>query len=174
MTPEALEVAISEMESPVGRLIVASTSKGLCRIAFGRDPEPGLYTWFEENFPSAIPVKNSTSNKKYIDAMKEYFAGKRKKFDFKLDLIAEGFQREALLALAKVPYGKTISYGELAAEAGNPRAARAAGTACSRNPIAIVIPCHRVIAGDGSLGGYGGGEDHKRLLLKLEGIHIKK
>jgi len=167
-----IKVAVSEMESPVGRLFVASTSKGLCRIAFGRDPEPGLYTWFEENFPSAIPIKQRSANRVYTDALKDYFAGKRKKFDFKLDLIVDGFQRKALLALARVQYGRTISYGELAAEAGNPRAARAAGTACARNPIAIVIPCHRVIAGDGSLGGYGGGEDQKRLLLKLEGVNI--
>ncbi|MBU1318099.1 MAG: methylated-DNA--[protein]-cysteine S-methyltransferase [candidate division Zixibacteria bacterium] len=172
MVSGEIEIAISEMSSPVGQLIVASTSKGLCRIAFGRDPEPGLYTWFEENFPTAVPIKSRSANRVITDALKEYFAGKRKKFDFKLDLIAEGFQRKALLALARVQYGRTVSYGELAAEAGNPRAARAAGTACARNPIAIVIPCHRVIAGDGSLGGYGGGEDHKRFLLKLEGVSI--
>lgn len=172
MVSGEIEIAISEMSSPVGQLIVASTSKGLCRIAFGRDPEPGLYTWFEENFPTAVPIKSRSANRVITDAIKEYFAGKRKKFDFKLDLIAEGFQRKALLALARVQYGRTVSYGELAAEAGNPRAARAAGTACARNPIAIVIPCHRVIAGDGSLGGYGGGEDHKRFLLKLEGVNI--
>lgn len=172
MHAKSLEIAISEMTSPVGKLIVASTPKGLCRVAFGSDPESWIHTWIEEKYPMAVPVKSQSANKKYLDALKDYFDGKRKKFDFKLDLVAEGFQRKALLTLAKVPYGKTISYGGLAAAAGSPRAARAAGTACAHNPIAIVIPCHRVISGDGSLGGYGGGEDYKRYLLRFEGVDI--
>jgi methylated-DNA-[protein]-cysteine S-methyltransferase len=172
MRAESIEIAVSEMDSPVGKLIVASTPKGLCRVAFGSDPESWIHTWIEEKYPLAVPVKSQSANKRYLDALAEYFDGKRKKFDFRLDLVADGFQRKALLALARVPYGKTVSYGDLAAMAGSPRAARAAGTACAQNPIAIVIPCHRVIAGDGSLGGYGGGEAHKLFLLHFEGVDI--
>jgi methylated-DNA-[protein]-cysteine S-methyltransferase len=172
MRRDSIEIAISKMDSPVGKLIVASTPRGLCRVAFGRDSESWIQTWIEEKYPLALPVRSQSANRKYLDALKEYFDGKRKKFDFTLDLVADGFQRKALLALAKVPWGKTISYGDLAGMAGSPRAARAAGTACAHNPIAIVIPCHRVIAGDGSLGGYGGGEVYKRYLLHFEGVDI--
>ena len=103
----------------------------------------------------------------------EYFEGRRRRFDLKLDL--EGmseFSHLVLEELALVPYGGVTSYGELAAAAGFPRAARAVGNVMNRNPIAIVLPCHRVIAGDGTLGGYGGNPLRKRKLLALEGVSV--
>jgi methylated-DNA-[protein]-cysteine S-methyltransferase len=103
----------------------------------------------------------------------EYFEGRRRRFDLRLDLdgISE-FSRRVLDELALVPYGGVTSYGELAAAAGFPRAARAVGNVMNRNPIAIVLPCHRVIASDGTLGGYGGNLSRKRTLLALEGVSV--
>jgi len=99
----------------------------------------------------------------------EYFAGTRTAFDVPLRLEGTGFQRAVWAQLCAIPYGTTISYGELARRVGNPKASRAVGLANGRNPIAVIVPCHRVIAGDGSLGGYGGGLDRKTALLDLEG-----
>lgn len=164
------EVRYSTIDTPIGKLSLASTDAGLCRVCFGDEDE--LMTWFEENLPSSIPKRNAAANKEYGRALEGYFSGKLKKFDLDLDLVASGFRRAALRELAKVPYGTTVSYGDLAARAGNPRAARAAGTACAHNPIAIVIPCHRVIASDGGIGGFGGRTDIKRYLLRLEGVDI--
>ena len=106
--------------------------------------------------------------KKTAAQFKEYFEGKRKKFDIPLLLRGTEFQLSVWKALQKIPYGKTCSYKEIAGMAGNPKACRAAGMANNRNPITIIIPCHRVIGSDGSLTGYGGGLDKKQYLLELE------
>jgi methylated-DNA-[protein]-cysteine S-methyltransferase len=98
----------------------------------------------------------------------EYFAGERTVFDVPMDLSGTDFQRAVWAQLCAIPYGRTISYGELARRVGNPRAARAVGSANGHNPVAVIVPCHRVIAGDGGIGGYGGGTDRKMLLLELE------
>ena len=101
--------------------------------------------------------------------LEEYFAGRRRRFDLPLDLrLAHGFRRQVLEELQDVAYGTTVSYSDLARAAGSPRAVRAVGSACATNPIPIVIPCHRVLRHDGSLGGYGGGVEVKRALLELE------
>jgi methylated-DNA-[protein]-cysteine S-methyltransferase len=101
----------------------------------------------------------------------DYFAGTRTTFDVPLHLEGTGFQRAVWAQLSALPYGSTVSYGELARRVGNPKASRAVGSANGRNPIAVIVPCHRVIAGDGSLGGYGGGLDRKAALLRLEAGH---
>jgi len=101
--------------------------------------------------------------------LEEYFAGTRTAFDVPMRLEGTGFQRAVWAQLCAIPYGTTVSYGELARRVGNPKASRAVGLANGRNPVAVIVPCHRVIAGDGSLGGYGGGLDRKRALLDLEG-----
>ncbi|HEY5109667.1 MAG TPA: methylated-DNA--[protein]-cysteine S-methyltransferase [Acidimicrobiales bacterium] len=98
----------------------------------------------------------------------EYFAGRRTSFDVAMTLEGTDFQRRVWAELCAIPYGETISYGELARRVGNPKASRAVGSANGRNPVAVIVPCHRVIAGDGSLGGYGGGLDRKVRLLELE------
>jgi len=100
--------------------------------------------------------------------LEEYFAGKRTTFDVSLAPEGAPFEREVWRALEEIPYGETVSYGEIARRVGQPTAARAVGTANGHNPIAVIVPCHRVIGADGSLTGYGGGLERKRLLLELE------
>jgi len=100
----------------------------------------------------------------------EYFAGQRTTFDVAMNLEGTDFQRRVWAELSAIPYGETISYGELARRIGNPKASRAVGSANGRNPVAVIVPCHRVIAGDGSLGGYGGGPERKVHLLELERV----
>ncbi len=170
MVIETSEVYFSDVESPVGKLFIASTVDGLCKISFGGEEE--FHTWLEESFPKSVFKCSSAANSRYEFALRSYFSGSLTKFDLELNIKAGGFQRIALQELAKVPHGKTISYGELAALAGSPRAARAAGTACARNPIPIVLPCHRVVASGGGVGGFGGRIDIKRFLLRLEGVEI--
>lgn len=121
-------------------------------------------------------TRETTSEEAYLrraaEELSEYFEGKRREFDIPYVLSGSPFYKKCLEALIKVPYGSLISYGELAALAGSPRAARAVGNAVHNNPLPILIPCHRVIAGDGSIGGFGGGLDKKRTLLRIEGVKI--
>jgi methylated-DNA-[protein]-cysteine S-methyltransferase len=105
----------------------------------------------------------------YVRELEEYFSGKRRQFSFALDLRGTDFQQACWHALLAIPYGETRSYGDIARAVGRPQGFRAVGMANNRNPVAIVVPCHRVIASDGSLCGYGGGLDVKRRLLELEG-----
>ena len=149
------------LDSPIGRLLIAGDNDALRYIAFPeksrpRKPERG----WTESMQGAVAAAAAQ--------LREYFAGRRKEFD--LPLLTEGtaFQRRVWKCLQTIPYGETISYAELARRAGNPKAARAVGSANGRNHIPIVIPCHRVIAADGSLGGFGGGLDVKQRLLALE------
>jgi methylated-DNA-[protein]-cysteine S-methyltransferase len=100
--------------------------------------------------------------------LREYFEGRRRSFDVPLEPTGSSFELAVWTALREIPYGETVSYGELAARIGRPEAARAVGVANARNPIAVIVPCHRVIGADGSLTGYGGGLERKRLLLDLE------
>jgi len=120
------------------------------------------------NAPKGFVKKETPLIKKAALQFGEYFKGKRKSFNLPLTMSGTDFQMKVWNALKKIPYGKTISYGELAAMIGNPKACRAVGMANNRNPIAIIVPCHRVIGSDGSLTGYGGGLKLKSLLLELE------
>ena len=107
-----------------------------------------------------------------LNELQEYFAGNRRCFTVPLDFDMPPFYKKVLLEVSKVPFGKTSSYQEIARRAGNAKAARAAGTANANNPIAVIIPCHRIISSDGTLGGYGGGLDKKMILLDHEGVNI--
>jgi methylated-DNA-[protein]-cysteine S-methyltransferase len=155
-------------DTPIGDLLVGVTDHGLCRIHFDPDPELELESLARLFGPrvlrSAKPVDRV---RRQLD---EYFAGKRRAFDVDRDLrpVPE-FNRRVLTQLADVAYGTTTTYGELAARSGNPRAARAVGTVMNRNPIPIVLPCHRVVGANGSLTGYAGGLERKERLLRLEG-----
>jgi methylated-DNA-[protein]-cysteine S-methyltransferase len=163
-----LDVAYDFAETPIGTLLVATTERGLCRISF--DPEPereaeALATTF------GVRVLRAT---KPVDPVRrqldEYFDGTRTKFELPIDLKGTGtFSRDVLARLARVPYGQVTTYGALAAEADRPKAARAVGVVMNRNPVPIVLPCHRVVGANGSLVGYGGGLERKEQLLKLEG-----
>jgi methylated-DNA-[protein]-cysteine S-methyltransferase len=148
------------VESPIGELLLVGDGEAL----------RGLYMQ-EGRRPMSIPASWERSEEPFAEVRRqldEYFAGERAEFD--LELASEGseFEQRVWGALAEIPYGETISYGELAHRIGHPDGARAVGMANGRNPISIVVPCHRVIGADGSLTGYGGGIDRKRFLLELE------
>ena len=162
-----LDVSFDVADTPIGPLLLAVTERGLCRISY--DPEPDRET---ETLARTFGVRVLRAPRQ-LDPVRreldEYFEGNRRDFDLPLDLRGrEGFSRDILERLAKVPYGEVTTYKSLAVEAGNPRAARAVGTIMNRNPIPIVLPCHRVVGSNGSLVGYGGGLERKRLLLDLE------
>ncbi|HET7482372.1 MAG TPA: methylated-DNA--[protein]-cysteine S-methyltransferase [Actinomycetota bacterium] len=150
------------LRSPIGRLTLVATDRGLCAVCFPNDDGYKLPTTFGE------PVRDDRALAPFAERFEAYFAHDLKDFDIPLDLsIATPFQQRVLRALARVGYGELTSYGELARRVGT--GPRAVGGAVGRNPLPIVIGCHRVIAGDGSLGGFGGGLDTKRYLLALEG-----
>ena len=148
--------------SPVGPLFLAASAKGLIRLEFeGR--VQGLN-------PKTIRLQNSDEAfAPYLRELEEYFSGRRRVFSFPLDLRGTEFQLKCWRALLDIPYGETRTYRDIAQAIGHPRAFRAVGMSNNRNPVAIVVPCHRVIASDGSLCGYGGGLEIKRKLLALEG-----
>ncbi len=149
--------------TPIGDLLLAGDEGGLSMIGFPkgkmrRDPEPD---WIFNEKPFA-------ESRRQLD---EYFAGERKEFDLPLHLSGTDFQVQVLEELQRIPYGETTSYGAIAKRIGRPRAMRAVGAANGRNPIPIVIPCHRVIGSSGDLTGFGGGLDTKAALLRLEAEH---
>jgi methylated-DNA-[protein]-cysteine S-methyltransferase len=165
-----LDVAYATVDSPVGRLLVASTPKGLVRLGFStEDHEDVLEELAARISPRVIeaPARLDTIRRE----LDEYFEGHRKRFTTKLDwtLTGGGFRHEILKNTAAIPYGKTSTYMEMATKAGNRKAYRAAGNALGSNPIPVVVPCHRVLATSGGLGGYGGGLPVKQMLLRLEG-----
>jgi methylated-DNA-[protein]-cysteine S-methyltransferase len=163
-----LDAAYDLVDSPVGPLFVATSKRGLCRISYDAEPEQEV-----ERLAHAFGVRVLRSPKP-IDAARreldEYFDGKRQSFDLPVDvaLLAE-FNRRVLHELAGVPYGEVVTYGQLAARAARPNAARAVGMVMNRNPLPIVLPCHRVVGANGKLTGYAGGLERKETLLRLEG-----
>jgi methylated-DNA-[protein]-cysteine S-methyltransferase len=165
---QLLDVAYDLVDTPVGTLLVATTERGLCRIAYDADPELEL-----ERLARAFGLRVLRSPQPVEPARRqldEYFSGSRQRFDLAVDLALQAdFNRRVLRELARVPYGEVVTYGELAARAARPRAARAVGTVMNRNPLPIVLPCHRVIGSTGKLVGYAGGLERKETLLRLEG-----
>ena len=161
-----VDVAYDVVDSPIGPLLVAASDAGVCRISFSTDEAA-------ERLARDFGVRVLRAARPVDDVRRqlhEYFEGDRQHFDVRVDLrVAAPFHQEVLTELARVPYGETTTYGALAAKVGRPRAARAIGLAMNRNPIPIVLPCHRVLGAGGSLTGYAGGLDKKELLLRLEG-----
>ncbi len=165
-----LDVAYATYESPLGAGIVAATPKGLVRVALPGIPEAEVL----EQLARAVSPRVLEFPRRLDEArreLEEYFEGKRDHFELPLDwsLARPGFYRRVLRATARIPFGRTLSYAEVAARAGSPRAHRAAGSALGANPVPIVVPCHRVVRSGGDLGNYGGGPEMKRFLLELEG-----
>jgi O-6-methylguanine DNA methyltransferase len=158
----------------VGPLFLAASSKGLVALEFDARL-PGQQTIrpnprdLRQEGNGFMFKESSAAMRVYVKELKEYFAGKRREFSFPLDLRGTDFQIACWRALLAIPYGETRGYADIARAVGKPKAFRAVGMANNRNPIAIVVPCHRVIASDGTLCGYGGGLDVKRKLLELEG-----
>jgi O-6-methylguanine DNA methyltransferase len=164
----------TNMNSAIGPLFLAASRRGLVALEFdARSPgqqsiRPNPRHVREEKM--GIAFEHSPRRMRpYLSQLEEYFAGKRREFTLPLDLRGTDFQRACWRALLAIPYGKTRSYADIARAVGKPTAFRAVGMANNRNPIAVVVPCHRVIASDGTLCGYGGGLDLKRKLLELEG-----
>lgn len=163
-----LEVAYRTVDSPVGPLLLAATPKGLVRIAYQREGfDAVLETLAARISPRVLAAPHP------LDAaateLEEYFAGRRRVFDLPLDhALSSGFRAVVQQHLPEIAYGRTRTYKEVAELVGNPRAVRAVGTACATNPLPVVVPCHRVLRSDGSLGGYLGGLEAKSTLLDLE------
>jgi O-6-methylguanine DNA methyltransferase len=166
------------VSSPVGPLFLAASQNGLVALEFDRRL-PGQQTirpnprdLREERASAHFRVQFENSEgamRNYVRELEEYFSGKRREFEFALDIRGTEFQLACWRALLAIPYGETRTYADIARAVGRPQGFRAVGMANNRNPIAIVVPCHRVIASDGTLCGYGGGLDVKRKLLELEG-----
>lgn len=154
----------------LGRLYVAATDRGLARLTWLRESDEAFVDELRSRFPESPVVRDPEALAGVERQLREYFAGRRTRFDLAVDLSALGdFDRAVLEAARRLGHGQVASYGQLARRIGRPRAARAVGNALGRNPVAIVVPCHRVIRSDGSLGGYGGGIGVKEELLRLEG-----
>ena len=162
-----------EFESPVGRMRLGSTDKGLCWVELPGSGGRGFSGWVRAQVPDAEIVEDEASNRSAREQLLEYLAGDRIHFELKLDLRATPFQHSVYEELLAIPYGETRSYADVAREIGNPKAVRATGTANGANPIPLIIPCHRVIASGGGLGGYGGGLPLKRKLLAMERSQVR-
>ncbi|EWT02593.1 cysteine methyltransferase [Intrasporangium oryzae NRRL B-24470] len=163
-----VDVTYRTVDSPVGRLLVAATDAGLVRVAYESEDHDHVLASLATSIGSRI-LKNAKGFDEIARELDDYFAGRRRTFDVPVDLrLARGFRLEVLHHLQHIPYGSTESYGQVALAAGNPRAVRAVGTACATNPLPLVVPCHRVVRSDGTLGGYLGGLAAKEYLLALE------
>ena len=166
------DVVYAELDSPVGPMVAAATAQGLVRLAY-RDVNGGLDEILQSLASRLSPRVIEAPGR--LDAVRreleEYFAGERRRFGLPLDLsLVAPFGREVLEACARIPFGATSSYRDVAAAAGRPSASRAAGNALGANPVPIVVPCHRVLRTGGGIGGYTGGLAIKEHLLTLEGV----
>ncbi|MEN3361589.1 MAG: methylated-DNA-[protein]-cysteine S-methyltransferase [Mycobacteriales bacterium] len=164
-----LDIAYRTLDTPVGALLLAATERGLVRVAYARENHDTVLQSLADRVSPRIlaaPARLDPTARE----LEEYFAGRRRSFDVPLDWsLSAGFRAIVLHHLATdVAYGQTATYGAVARLAGNPKAVRAVGTACATNPLPLVVPCHRVVRSDGSMGGYLGGPDAKRTLLTLE------
>lgn len=163
-----ISIVYTKLDTPVGAMFVASQESGLCGLQFGKDAETFLLTYLSRTYPGAHIVRDDGANGEVVNQLQEYFSGNRRDFDLKLSPAGTPFQQKVWQFLTTIPFGKTVSYADVAAGVGNPKASRAVGGANGKNPIAVIIPCHRVIAADGTLGGYAGGLQYKRTLLNHE------
>jgi methylated-DNA-[protein]-cysteine S-methyltransferase len=165
-----LDVAYRTVDSPVGPLLLAATERGLVRVAYASEDHDTVLQYLSDRISPRVlhaPARlDSTAHE-----LQEYFAGDRRTFDVALDWrLSSGFRSAVLHRLPDIGYGHTASYAAVAQLAGNPKAVRAVGSACATNPLPVVVPCHRVVRSDGSMGGYLGGIEAKRTLLALESV----
>lgn len=167
-----LDVAYARVDSPVGSLIAARTPRGLVRLAYEQfnGGEDAVVTDLATRLSPRV-LESPAQLDDIRRELDEYFAGRRDQFDIPIDfgLVRTDFGRRVLQATARIPFGATSTYAQVAGGAGNAAAVRAAGTALGRNPVPIIVPCHRVLRTGGALGGYTGGVEKKALLLELEG-----
>jgi methylated-DNA-[protein]-cysteine S-methyltransferase len=164
-----IDVSVGEIDSPVGELLIAVTPRGLAYVAFEDEERDELLARLSRQLSPRI-LEYPAATDEVRRQLDEYFAGDRTRFELKLDRrLMRGIARDVLAATARVPFGRTTTYGTLAERIGRPRASRAVGNALGSNPIPIVVPCHRVLRAGGDVGGYAGGPSRKRRLLTLEG-----
>ena len=156
-------VYYSRINSPAGKLLLATTDQALRFLLFDRGE-------FPKRRKDEVWIESQEKLRPYQEQVQAYFRGELREFSCKLELIGTGFQKKCWNALLAIPYGKTCSYAEIAQQVGSPQAFRAVGQANHNNPIAIIVPCHRVVNASGALGGYGGGLEVKQMLLKHEGV----
>ena len=161
-------VHTAQIETPIGRLRLASTARGLAYVELPHPSGRSLESWLRRSLRGARREDGFAPNRAAAVQIVEYLEGKRTAFELALDPLGTEFQRGVWQALVAIPYGETRSYAEVARAVGRPDAVRAVGAANGANPLSIVVPCHRVIASDGSLGGYGGGLPLKARLLAME------
>jgi methylated-DNA-[protein]-cysteine S-methyltransferase len=163
-----LDVAYRTVDTPVGPLLLAATERGLVRVAYAREDHDRVLDQLATSVSPRV-LRAPARLEEAAREVEEYFARRRSRFDLPLDFrLSHGFRRTVLSHLTEIGYGRTASYAVVAAAAGNPRAARAVGTACATNPLPVVVPCHRVVRADGTIGRYVGGAEVKRALLTLE------
>jgi len=161
-------VHLTHFPTPLGPMTIASTERGVVASSLPGSARECVRRWLDRRLPRAEIMEGTGRNAPYVQAVRQYLAGRSRKLDVPLDLRGTEFQKKVWTMLRRVPYGATVGYGELAERAGYPRAARACGTAHANNPLPLFVPCHRTIAGDGGIGGFGGRLDLKRKLLELE------
>jgi methylated-DNA-[protein]-cysteine S-methyltransferase len=163
-----LDVAYTTIDSPVGTLLLAATPAGLVRVAYDIEGHDGVLDTLAQRLSPRVlraPRRLDAAARE----LSEYFAGRRRAFDLPLDLsLSKGFRQLVQRHLPGIGYGQTRTYRQVAELVGNPKAVRAVGTACATNPLPVVVPCHRVLRSDGTLGGYAGGRAAKTALLNLE------
>lgn len=164
---KGMQISYVIVACPLGRLLVAATAKGVCKVSLGA-ADAELKADLHRHYPAATVREGGDGFQDWVRAIVDYLKGRRQSLALPLDVQATAFQCRVWETLRKIPYGSTRSYGEVAAALGRPKAARAVANACANNPVALVTPCHRVVRGDGSLGGYRWGLERKRALLELE------
>ncbi len=165
---DILDIAYTTIDTPVGSLLLAATPKGLVRVAYEREGHDLVLDTLAAKISPRI-LRAPTRLDAAAREVEEYFAGLRTEFDLPLDFsLSSGFRQRVHRHLSQIAYGHTQSYKDVAEIVGNPKAVRAVGTACATNPLPVVVPCHRVLRTDGTLGGYIGGPDAKTTLLALE------
>jgi methylated-DNA-[protein]-cysteine S-methyltransferase len=163
-----LDVAYRTIDTPVGTLLLAATELGLVRVAYTREGHDKVLDELANRVSPRV-LRAPARLDRAATEIEEYFRGRRRLFDLPLDFqLSHGFRRTVLSHLPEIGYGRTASYAAVAAAAGSPRAVRAVGTACATNPLPVVVPCHRVVRSDGTLGQYAGGAEAKRQLLAME------
>lgn len=164
---EGAAIRYTIVESPLGRILVAATSRGICRVLLG-DGVARLEAALRRELPKADLRRDDAGLSRWVGAIRKDLDGRAPCPDLPLDIQATAFQRQVWEALRAIPRGETRSYSAVARAIGHPKAARAVGAACGSNPVSLIVPCHRVVREDGSLGGYGWGLDRKRKLLEME------
>lgn len=162
-------VFCASFEAPIGIIYIASTETGLCKIALPKDGRSSFFNWINHNFSADEIFEDRKRNSNAMRQLNEYFIGKRTKFHLEVDLIGTAFQQKIWTEIARTPYGTIVTYKQIARRV-HTKGFRAVGATVGRNPLPIVIPCHRVIGSDHKLVGYAGGIRLKEYLLRLEGI----